>query len=342
MSTYYMNNVLNVYNGYNFHIFIAHYGEIVDDEDMLTDIFINSSDNIVEAQKKVYSLAMTTLDDEEKRNKNKANEIMEFAHNEKRMLEALRNIHTTYDRRQHTIKMMSSKANEIIIFLKGRSNRFNRLNQRAAASADSAPATRDAARAAARVMEVRAAVREGAAAGRAPAAAASRHTFASAIGRAPSPASRESWASRAEARAAEADDAIVRQEIALMEDADLEQSIADAEAAAAEEAAEEAAVAAAVAEVDDLMKEEDAARAVAAARVAAADAAEEAAAVAAVDAFIIDEDEAYARRLYEKLNGPIQGGKSRKQKSRKQKSRKQKSRKQKYRKQKSRKQKYRK
>ena len=297
---YYMNNVLNVYNGSNFDIFIDHYGKIVGDKNMLTYIFQNSS-NIVEAQKKVYSLAMTTLDDEEKRNKNKANEIMEFAHKENRMLKALRNIHTTYDRKQHTITMMSSKANEIIKFLEDRSNRLNRLNQQAAASADSAwaPATRDAARAAARVMEVRAAVREGAAAGRAPAAAASRHTFARAIGRAPSPASRESWASRAAARAAEADDAIVRQEIALMEDADLEQSIADAEAAAAEEAAEEAAVAAAVAEVD---------------------------------AYIKDEDEELAWLLHEELNSQRRGGKSRKQKSRKQKSRKQKSRKQKYRK----------
>ena len=312
-----MDDILNVYNGYKLDIFIAHYREIIEDAYMLTEIYLNSRGNIVEAQKKVYSLAMTNLDDEEKKNINKAMEIMEFARKENRMLEALRNIHTTYDKKQRTIEMMSSKANEIIKFLEDRSNRLNRLNQRAAASVASAwaPATRDAARAvaaAARVSNV--AGMEGAAAGRAPAArapaaAASRHTFARAIGRAPSPASRESWASRAAARAAEADDAIVRQEIALMEDADLEKSIADAEAAAAEEAAEEAAVAAAVAEVD---------------------------------AYIKDEDEELAWLLHEELNSQRRGGKSRKQKSRKQKSRKQKSRKQKSRKQKSRKQKSRK
>ena len=230
MSTYYMNNVLNVYNGSNFDIFIDHYGKIVGDKNMLTIIFQNSS-NILEAQKKVYSLAMTTLDDEEKRNKNKANEIMEFAHIEKRMLEALRNIHTTYDRRQHTIKMMSRKANEIIIFLKGRSNRFNRLNQLAAASAASAwePATRDAARAAeaAEALEV---------------ALAAMPARASRLPPPPSRASRASWA---EAKASE----------------ELEEILARIEALEVAEAAEAAEAEEEPAAADDIVSHEIALRA---------------------------------------------------------------------------------
>jgi hypothetical protein len=121
-------------------------------------------------------------------------------------------------------------------------------------------------------------------------------------------------AAAAEAQEAEAY-ALVRAEIALMEDAAKARAVVEKQI------------------------EDDAARAAAAADAAAA--------VAEVDAFLkeqqIDEDEKLAWRVYEKLNGTkSQGGKSRKQKSRKQKSRKQKSRKQKSRKQKSRKQKSRK